>query len=403
MNLKKILEHKTIDNIYINKDLIIKELTNNNYNAKFGLNAAIFLYTNSDAPEIVDQSFIPQILKKIVYKKIKDKASEKINNYYVNIVNSQRKKKMFLLHLIFYSFSAKLKKNNSNIGIDFEFNKGKIALCQVCLFAKKTNYIWIFDPRDFNHSDEKNILINYMFAADKINKILHGADTLDVPFMYSWLNNKKQIIKFTKNLYDTRFMCEYYKNFVKFTNNKCSIYDALLYFKVITQETYNMLENITKKMPPIWKTVWDVNKMDNATIKYALYDVYYLEGLFAHIIKVTDDINKNVIPELTQLVYLHKANIFNHLSTMKKTIDSINNETMINIYNRTMEKLNVENLFNINYFKSSLTIIFKYIIYSKNKQLDTTFIMLHLKELELTHLYKFLEGIINKIVNLLIK
>jgi hypothetical protein len=83
-------------------------------------------------------------LKECVLKLIRKYSSniENINNINKNIeekyciikVNTHETKILFLCYTMFYYLDCKYSKNKNMIGIDFEFNNKKIALCQIYLY-----------------------------------------------------------------------------------------------------------------------------------------------------------------------------------------------------------------------------------------------------------------------------
>ena len=54
-------------------------------------------------------------------------------------------------------------------------------------------------------------------------KILHGGESLDIPYLFDQVLKDKKLIKsFCKNLFDTKYLCEY-GHIEKGFNGKCSI------------------------------------------------------------------------------------------------------------------------------------------------------------------------------------
>jgi hypothetical protein len=172
-------------------------------------------------------------------------------------------------------------------------------------------------------------------------------------------------------------------------NKKCSIYDALLYFDVINKNTYNELLSINKSMESSTKSnkvddnkyVWDVNKMNEKQLRYAIYDVFYFMDFYTNIMKKSDS-GIILIPIFTRLVFMEKWGITNLLVTMKTDVDIVNNYivkynnknyTLIQIFNDINgdkikveiagKNISVQDLLEINYFKSTIMIILKYVVY----------------------------------------
>ena len=73
-----------------------------------------------------------------------------------------------------------------------------------------------------------------MLTDKTICKIGHGTDSLDIPALYKYINDKEKIIQFTNSLYDTRFLCEYINTFTP--NKLCNIYFSIKYFNVVKEK-----------------------------------------------------------------------------------------------------------------------------------------------------------------------
>jgi hypothetical protein len=149
------------------------------------------------------------------------------------------------------------------IGIDYEFNKVSkdnkdIALMQLNLENdNNTSYIFILYPPELS-KENFDILISLM-TNKYIYKILHGSESLDIPYIYNQLlKTKDKIEKFCINFYDTKFLCEY-QQIENNYNGKCSIYDLLLGQNIITQNKVDYLNNIEEKMGPIYLIKIDIH------------------------------------------------------------------------------------------------------------------------------------------------
>ena len=91
------------------------------------------------------------------------------------------------------------------MGIDFEFNTKIAALIQICFEGFKIiddrtiySFIFIFDPNQLNKDDMNCLIKNYLIN-NKYLKLLHGAESLDVPYLFETIlkNNKGYIKQFT--------------------------------------------------------------------------------------------------------------------------------------------------------------------------------------------------------------
>jgi hypothetical protein len=132
--------------------------------------------------------FYPKLNNKtynIYVAKDKDKIQFMINSYN-NFINNKSKKKY--------------------LGMDFEFNKVSrtardVALCQINLEDDSDiGNIYIFDPKELDDKQNK-VWINLLCQPD-IVKIIHGGESLDIPFLFDQLLIKKDLIdKFIVNLF----------------------------------------------------------------------------------------------------------------------------------------------------------------------------------------------------------
>lgn len=356
-----------------------------------------------------DIKYIRKILKKFDEKVLNKNNMPNINKEFFIILCNDKNKLEFFLKYIKYFYE---KKNNfKKIGLDFEFTERKIALIQISLFDENYNVIFLLNPKDLNKNQEK-IFIKYIFVSD-ISRILHGSDSLDYPYICDILlkGSINKIYLFTKKLIDTRFMCEYIKIKKNFKDEKCSIYDALIYFNVINKDIYKKLTNINENMGYSNKITWNLNQITINEILYAVYDVYFLENFLKNIIDSSDNSIKYISP-LTRLIFLEKINFLKIIKNIKNIVDSMNNFfifyknnkiSLNNLYlqiipNLRIKKLNIDilDLLSINYFKSIMTYIIKFILFdiinkkytifeSKNvkfnKKLNIDLIFLKLKKL----------------------
>lgn len=437
--------NELIEQLFKNYDSIENIIKNNNiqYNENVDIITSLSFYYKNNKLIQEEIDFIPVIIKKIVYflvKKYKsyinfgekefsnrtgsDVQVRSQDKYYTNLIKNDFMTKLFLLQSLFFSYEAyhqfKLK-NTYFVGLDLEFNNNKIALMQICLFPRnKGKYIWILDPNVLS-KDFKNKLINNLFINTNIYNIVHGADSLDIPYMFHdfFLNDKDLIFKYIKRVIDTRFLCEFHKLVLNETNKKCSIYDALLYFGTIDDKIYYKLLSINKKMGPIHHINWNIHKLTEYHIKYALYDVLFLREFLFDILRQSKEIkninpkNSEIVPELTRFVYLEKWNITNVVSSIKSFVEQVNikvfdsnnmkqnyNSIFTDFLNKnnyiTEINLDINHLLNINYLKSTLLTIFKFIFYitlSKIGHLNISDLNIHEQVFE----YSFLENTLDKL------
>jgi hypothetical protein len=308
----------------------------------------------------------------------KDQFYSKLNNKQYNILVINNKKKIIYFTKKLIEFQNK---KNVIIGIDFEFKKvskelREIALIQINI-EDDTNiaYIFIFDPTNLS-KNELNEFINILIKPDII-KILHGGESLDIPYIFDTIlnQNDKLIKQFIINLYDTKFLCEYYhiENKIK---NKCSIYELLSEFKIIGEKQIKYLEKLENNIGEIYLIDFNIDTLTPNLIEYALYDVIYLPTLLNKFINISK-IYKNIILELTGITYYHKRNINLIFNTFQTKINKYNNNFIIINY----EKINLIDIFyyyyycefsthllvnlsEVTFFKEFIETILKYLIYS---------------------------------------
>lgn len=353
-----------------------------------------------------------QIYKKfegLVYKLIDaiqasmvDGDKEMNNNsekFYVCIGDTNTKLKLFTIYVTLYYTKSIFANKKSFVGIDYEFNNRKIALMQLCFNVPEQtspNVMWIINPSELD-GVELGILVDFLMIRLSIYKILHGCDSLDAPYMYQQMfqNDTKKIQKFTSRVIDTRFLCEYYK-LMQGPEKKCSIYDALLFFKTISEEKYKALNEISDMAGPIQDISWNVHKLSSFNVKYAYYDVLFLKRFLFDIFKVAKETMPNkyksfkYIPVITRFVLQEKHELSHIVADAKKDIDPINNYlikqhetnvTLVTIFNKVIENLilkefncNINDILAITFIKTPFMLILKKIVYYLTTTQFTTYI-----------------------------
>jgi hypothetical protein len=402
--------YKYHDNIY----KLAEELKNNNTNYKsyYSYINSIVIYKYITHSDIDDENMflILASIKEILYDCLccisydKLRGVDELKQIHANfiyydliIVNNELTQKCFKLFILFYYINTLFIHKQHYIGIDFEFNSRKIALMQInfedtfVTYRDLNNYIFIIYPPQYDtkilNFFKKNILCN-----SHITKILHGSDSLDIPYMFYELfeNNKKDIIKFTKTIVDTKYLCECYNKEHNLTDNKCKIYEALKNMEVISSDKFDSLMKNDEDMGHIYEITIDINNLSRNLIFYAIYDVLFLKYLYGSYIisKSNKKYYTTIIPEITQLVFLEKREITSIIKKYKVIGDSMNNYMTKN--NKTNTRLNdmfdniinninidiipLDLLLSINYFKSEITILLKYITYYIISQIHIIYI-----------------------------
>lgn len=307
-------------------------------------------------------------------------AKDYFNN---NIINKNKQYNILLVKnnkdvkdmINFFKFFKNEAKNSKYVGLDFEFNSSpegkKIALFQINLENESDkSRIYLFYPPDLNDkelNELKSLLID-----SKIKKILHGAESLDIPYLFKNIfTSSKERQLFCNNLFDTRYLCEYLHLDLKL-NEKCKIYSILLELKVITKDQYlNLLKN-EEEMGPIYEVDIDVRNLDKNTMLYSAFDVLYLPRLLEQFPK--NDTYQKLIPELTCFNFidryediftkpfselLNKANNYFLFTSSEKKVKLID---IFNYYYFTRKGI-ILHFMEINYYKKFLETFVKFIVY----------------------------------------
>ena len=296
----------------------------------------------------------------------------------------------------YFEYFINLKNKYKIVCLDFEFNSSptgkKIALFQINLESDLNEaMIYLFYPPDLN-TKQLDILIKLLTKED-IKKVLHGAESLDIPYLFKNIfTTHKLRTSFCNNLFDTRYLCEYY-HLENNIDNKCKIYSILREMKVINDTQLNMLIKNDEEMGPIYLIDIDVNKLNEPSSKntmlYCVFDVLYLARLLEKF--PNKDTYTKLIPEITCFNYIDKyENIFTvPFSELVGGVNNfylkLNNGSHIKLidiyemyYNVVDDKDKIlSKLMKINYFKKFIgtfikfvvykTILKKYIIWENNK------------------------------------
>lgn len=279
------------------------------------------------------------------FNKSKEILAAKKGKIKILVGNNKENLKIIKKNLINYQHFLKKSNNQNNyIGLDFEFNpkshtSKKIALAQLYLegYPDINNELGlVFDPTDEIIEDEfRNTLLT-----DNIKVILHGGESLDIPYLFNELfKNKKEIVKFTSNLIDTKYLCEYDLLINPIEGYRCKIYYLLLQKKVITEKKFNDLIQNEKDMGKIYKIIINVENLSDNLLKYSIYDVIFLPQLIRNL-KFESNKDLQIVNTLSQLNFLWKNNLIPSINSQKETIEKI-----FNSYNKNNIRIN--EIFNI--------------------------------------------------------
>lgn len=304
------------------------------------------------------------------------------------------------------------------MGIDFEFNTKKIGLMQILFEVHFKNRIvkkyYIIYPPNMNKKYVDFLKVKIL-ANLKILKILHGSESLDIPYIvhdlydYFYEKDLENLLDFFLSMVDTRYLCEY----LNLANNKpniCRLYDLLLNYNVITTKERKLLDNNEKKMGAIYNINININNLTTELINYSIHDVVYLVDLYntlkiniiksnpkdyyllvdclrycfmerRYISNIGDDISlinmtnnyfyflnktdKKIIPLLTT--------IFDNLKQNKENEEVLNDDnyhkiSLLQTYNIIINEFmasydNAKYILNINYIKTNILNLLRFVVY----------------------------------------
>jgi len=309
--------------------------------------------------------------------KSKDYFNSKVNhkrNYNIIVVKT---KNDIIDMITFFDQFVKLSGNKKYASLDFEFNSSpdgkKIALFQINLeYNNDDGMIYLFYPPDLDDNQIK-VLINLLIDK-RIKKIVHGAESLDIPYLFKNIfTNNSLRNQFCNNLFDTRYMCEYY-HIENNLDKKCKIYHILREMNVINDDQLKMLLKNEEDMGPIYLIEIDVRNLNDFTMLYSAFDVLYLSVLLEQF--PDKSIYKKLIPEITCFNYIDRyENIFS--KPFFELISKGNNYyiksdrgniKLISIYQLYYywlddDKKILSKLMEINYFKKFIETYIKYVVY----------------------------------------
>ena len=240
-----------------------------------------------------------------------------IDNSLVKIIKSDKKSqnKFFKLIKKIHKIASKY---DVYMGIDFEFNTKKIALMQILFQIHKKNKIikkyYIIYPPNLDTIIYEYFKINIM-ANPNILKILHGSESLDIPYLIDdFFNMDIDLgIDFFLSMIDTRYLCEYL-NIEKSQSNICRIYDLLEKTQIIDSQEKSLLESNEEKMGHIYEIIIDINTLTPELITYSIHDVVYLIDLFhnlkTQIIK-SNPKNYYLLIDAQRYCFMEKRNVTN--------------------------------------------------------------------------------------------
>lgn len=275
-------------------------------------------------------------------------------NFLATIAKDPYTTKLFILYLFCYYVESSLRHamftdysddfKLSNVGIDFEFltsnNVRTVSIMQINFETigdakiETKDYLWMVNPYELDDY-QMNLLIELLMVNNKIRKILQGAESQDLPYVYDIMlsGNHDLVYEFSSMLFDTKLMCEYQRTLNKDPLDKvrCSIYEAEKYFGVITEQKFEDLEKNYASMGSPSDIAWDIRKINKGQITYALNDVLclprYGEVLFDLLYSQRPELSTTYfyIFEVIRFGFMEARNQSNIKIYCKSDTDIINN------------------------------------------------------------------------------
>lgn len=309
--------------------------------------------------------------------------------YTALIVRNNKDRKLFITYCWGFAQEAGDRVKNKEkvyVSIDYEFNQRKIALMQINFERNGTSHMWALNPTELEGGDKKKMLA-YLMTNQNIIKILHGADSLDMPYMFDHMfrGDKKTAVKFISRVIDTRFLCEF-SMAVRDKEIRCNIYNSLVQHGVITEEKRDALIKIHDDMGPVQYISWNIYTMSESNILYAMYDVLFLKRFVERVTAVMEDEAPNhanalkLINKIYSFVITERRGVRNVIEFIKEKTNHMHNYMvsirgqkwkLIDLYNRFMigmkidrPNLEMDNLMLISYFRPQLSALIKAIVYS---------------------------------------
>jgi hypothetical protein len=394
----------------------------------------------TEADPLVKLSLMIAVLHQIIYQLLSMEGNYKLKLdgqeemiilkkkiiYYVSVSEKPERNIYFHAYILLISLES-LFNSHLYLGLDFEYTgtdtsfksadplkkRKKIKLAQLNFEHNSDlrSIIMIVSPDalDLDPPIMKNF-IRLIMCNGHIKKILHGPDALDIPYVYDQMLNSDptKIIKFTRAFIDTKVLCEYYKlNLEPPSDSICKMYDVLLYFKVISDEKMEQLNQMQEELPHPNEIVWDIHKLPESQLLYAQYDVIYLKYFYYQMMTLAADqvsdplakksimtLYKHVLFELTQFSYLERKEITFVQAKCKEEIDPINNYMiryfkpnappkilkLIDIYNQispnivtTDPTVKIDGILKVNYFKAPVATIIKKMTYTLASKIFTIY------------------------------
>lgn len=394
---------------------------------------------------LVKESLILSIMHQIIYEilsaeenyYLKLNGQEEMHiikkplDYYINISIKAEQNVFFYAFILIFALES-LFEEHFYLGVDFEYTRKKIMLAQLC-FEHSTDsrsFTYIVSPPELNKKMTDHF-IQIIMCNKYVKKILHGSDSLDLPYVYEGLleGDPDKIISFTRSMIDTRFLCEYYKlNAIDKSDNKCSIYDsdksrsAIYYFGLISEAKQNDIAELLDSLPPVHDIEWNIHKLHKSQVLYAQYDVLFLKYFYYKMInmatkedadmlgkKNTILLYKRILYEMTQFVHLEKKGITFLTKQCKEEVDPVNNfmvrtpkmvHKLIDVYSKVyMEidiatpKVSLDKLSNVVYYKGVIALLLKkmaYTIISRKYTIYKDKITIWPEKTENTYIFEFL-------------
>lgn len=315
-------------------------------------------------------------------------------NYFIKFLRKKADNKFISMDFEFNNCS--FKKNNDKeykLCIENSIGSKEIAIFQILLeddSIKEVDYqenIFLFYPGDLSEK-QTNVLIN-LLTAPRINKIIHGGESLDIPYIFKMLiKDKNQKVKFCRNLYDTKYICEY-NNLLKKTKDKCKIYYFIKEMGIINDNQFNTLLKNEEDMGEIWFINLDIKKLNDKVVLYSSFDVLYLRKLLNESEKRLSKREIDIISGFSSINFIYRS----EFSLFSEFMDRISEYNVHMLYDENHGKVTFLDIFDlyfywvddkdkifskiseINFFKRFINTFFKIGLYNEftSEELNTNY------------------------------
>lgn len=183
---------------------------------------------------------------------------------------------------------------------------------------------FMFDPKSL-HNRVRTLLIQRIVANPSVVKVLHGAESLDIPYICQGLlrNDRGLIVRFFAGFQDTLYGCELLRH--GRPGIGCNLYALLDALNVVSPRALQQLRDNERTLGALWKKRIDVRRLTPELVTYAIHDVVFLETAFQRLQQELERTERGVLPLLNQVCVsrlLHKQGLFRSVDEARPAKDA---------------------------------------------------------------------------------